>query len=160
MKSYRIGKKMYISESKTADTRSSDVSKVSKEQLLASSKQHINDVQVGISMLSLMLSNAAKKHDHTKISGIDAFYKDFKNDFKTKDWWEKHVVEERHHLSSHVPDDVNLIDVLEYLVDGCMAGMGRTGKYRKEDLPKGMLQKAFDNTIDLMINNIIVKKEK
>ena len=37
-----------IQQSKTADTRSCDFSKVSKEQLHASSIQHIEDVQKGV----------------------------------------------------------------------------------------------------------------
>jgi len=61
------------------------------------------------------------------------FYKDFKNDFKTQDWYELHKNKERHHLSveSGIPSDVNLIDVIEFLIDGVMAGMARSGSYRK-----------------------------
>jgi len=32
-----------------------------------------------------------------------------------------------------------------------MAGLARSGKYRKEDLPEGLLQRAFDNTINKLI---------
>jgi adenosylmethionine-8-amino-7-oxononanoate aminotransferase len=34
-----------------------------------------------------------------------------------------------------VRNDVDLVDVIEYLVDGVMAGMGRTGAYTYQELP-------------------------
>jgi len=37
-----------------------------------------------------------------------------------------------------------------------MAGLARSGEYRKEPLPDGLLQKAFDNTVDKLINIIEV----
>jgi len=39
-----------------------------------------------------------------------------------------------------------------------MAGLARSGTYRKEDLPDGLLQKAFDNTVDKLINIIKVEE--
>ena len=54
--------------------------------------------------------------------------------------------------------DVNLIDVIEYIVDGAMAGMARSGKYRKEEIPKGLLEKAFNNTIELLLSEIVIEK--
>jgi len=38
-----------------------------------------------------------------------------------------------------------------------MAGLARSGEYRKEELPDGLLQKAFDNTVDKLIKVIEVK---
>lgn len=155
--------KLRIKESKTADTRTCDVSKVGKERLLLSSIQHISDVQQGMNMFAEMLITAGRKHDHTKISGIDQFFEDFKTKFETTNWWEMHKKSERHHLSSNgvVPEDVNLVDVIEYIIDGAMAGMARSGKYRKEEIPEGLLEKAFDNTIELLLSKIeIIKKEK
>lgn len=35
---------------------------------------------------------------------------------------------ERHHLLSRTPEDVNLVDVFEYIADCVMAGMARTGE--------------------------------
>ncbi len=147
-----------IKESKTADTRTCDVSKVTKEQLFSSSIQHIRDVQMGMNFFAMMLIDAGNIHDHTKLSGIDQFYSEFKTSFATTKWWENHKVEERHHLSENgvVPENVNLIDVIEYIVDGAMAGMARSGEYRKENIPKGLLEKAFDNTINLLLSEIEV----
>lgn len=147
-----------IKESKTADTRTCDVSKVKKEQLLLSSIQHIRDIQLGMNYFAEKLIEAGRIHDHTKLSGIDEFFSDFKTSFETMGWWENHKIKERHHLSKNgvVPDDVNLVDVIEYIVDGAMAGMARSGKYRKEEIPKGLLELAFNNTIKLLLSKIEV----
>jgi len=149
-----------IDKSKTADTRTCDYGKVTKEQLLESSEQHIGDVKQGMEFFAAMLVRAGYIHDHTKITEIDMFHSDFKTGFATTNWWEMHKKAERHHLSANgVPEDVNLIDVIEYIVDGVMAGMARSGKYRKEEIPEGLLEKAFNNTITLLLENLEVNKD-
>ena len=157
---YNIDEKYYlfhsnitIKKSPTADTRTCDYKNVTGEQLLKSSKQHINDVREGLNYFAAMLKIAAINHDHTKISGILQFHKEFINGFKTTEWWDNHRKVERHHLSSNdgIPSDVDLIDVLEFIVDGVMAGLARSGEYRKEKIPEGLLQKAFNNTIDKLV---------
>ncbi len=152
--------KIVIQKSETADTRSCDFTKVDCDTLLQSSKSHISDVKKGMNFFADMLKDQAEKHDNTKLSHIDMFHKDFANGFKTQEWYTMHKREERHHLAQPdgVRDDVNLIDVLECIVDGVMAGMARTGKYRKEDLQPGVLEKAFNNTIDLLLKKVEVKK--
>lgn len=150
-----------IKKSETADSRTCDSSKVSKEQLLKSSVQHIGDVEKGLNFFSDMLIKAAGKHDITKIRHIEAFHKDFQDNFKNaNNWWQLHQEEERHHLKDdkYVQDDVDLIDILEMIVDGVMAGMARSGEYRKEEIPDALLRKAFDNTIELLLENVKVKK--
>jgi len=149
--------KMIISKSETADTRTCDYSKVSKEKLLQSSKQHIYDVSLGMNMIAHDIIDAGHIHDHTKLTGINQFHKDFKTGFESTIWWENHQVEERHHLAQHVPEDVDLVDVIEFMVDGIMAGMARSGEYRKEELPEGLLQKAFDNTVKKFLEHIEVQ---
>ena len=153
---------MKIKQSKNADTRTCDVSKVSKIELLNASIQHIDDVRLGMLFFSDMMTSAGVKHDYTKLSEIDKFYADFQNNFKTQEWYNMHKKVERHHLSinGNIPDDVNLIDVLEFIVDGVMAGMARSGKYRQEDIPDDLLQKAFNNTIKLLLDNVEVVETK
>ncbi|MBT7928761.1 hypothetical protein HN682_02425, partial [Candidatus Peregrinibacteria bacterium] len=118
---------IHIKKSETADTRTCDVSKVTKDQLLESSLQHIGDVQRGLEFFIGMMQKAESWHDFDKRSkdGLDAFYKDFKNNFETTDWWDNHRKVNRHHLlqDDGVPDDVNLVDVIEMIVDCVMAGM-------------------------------------
>ena len=151
-----------IRESKTADTRTCDVSKVTKDTLIKSSLQHIEDVQKGMAFFIMMMKQAASKHDYTKLTGINQFFEDFKTGFKTQNWYEMHKTTERHHLSIRgvIPEDVNLIDVIEYIVDGAMAGMARSGKYRKEDISKDLLKRAFDNTIELLLSEIEIVEDQ
>jgi hypothetical protein len=151
-----------IKESKTADTRSSDFKQVSKEQLKASSEQHIEDVKKGIEFFVTQLVSAMSKHDFDKLTGLDQFHADFITGFKQTGWWDNHRKINRHHLlqSDGVPSDVNLIDVLEMIVDCVMAGMGRTGNLYPLNIDANVLKLAFDNTTILLKNQIYVQKEK
>lgn len=151
-----------IKKSETADSRTCDFSKVSIETLRVSSGSHIFDVSRGLNLFANMLAGAGIFHDHTKLSQLSMFHKDFKTGFETKDWWKMHQTAERHHLKEpeYVPEDVNLIDVLEMITDGVMAGMARTGEYRKEEIPDSLLRKAFDNTIALLLENVEVEKDQ
>lgn len=147
-----------IEKSSTADTRTCDWSKVSKEDLLAASKQHIRDVREGLAFFAESLMQAAHNHDRTKISHINEFHEDFKTGFKRDGWWKMHQKEERHHFNNpeFIQDDVNLIDVLEQIVDGIMAGMARSGQYRCEPVSSELLQKAYANTANLLLGNVEV----
>lgn len=145
-----------IKESKTADTRTCDVSKVTKKVLEQSSRQHIQDVKRGLFFFAELLMLAANRHDYTKITDIDQFYADFKTGFKETSWWEMHQKKERHHLSNpeYVQSNVDLLDILEMITDGVMAGIARSGEYRKEEVPDALLRKAFDNTVNLLLHNV------
>ena len=147
-----------IKKSQTAETRTCDVSKVSKDQLLQSSKQHIEDVQKGMMFLVGMMGNASDLHDFDKITDIDTFHRDFKTGFKITEWWDRHRKVNRHHLlqDDGVRDDVNLIDVLEMIVDCVMAGMGRAGKVYPLDIKPEVLMQAFNNTAKLLESQVLV----
>lgn len=147
-----------IKKSKTADSRSCDFKNVFKETLYLSSVQHIEDVEKGMKFFQSMMNDSIDRHDDDKLSDIDGFYKDFITGFKNTDWYDKHRIINRHHLSADdgVPEDVNLIDVLEMIVDCVMAGLGRTGKVTPIEIKKEVLQKAFDNTVELLKNNVKV----
>jgi hypothetical protein len=64
----------------------------------------------------------------------------------------------RHHLDAEggVPEDVNLFDVMEMLVDRTVAGMARSGDVFPLELPDELLQKATQNTMKLLIDAIEV----
>lgn len=147
-----------IEQSKTADTRTCDWSKVTKETLLESSKQHISDIRKGLSFFSNKISEAAEMHDFDKLTEIDWFHEDFKTGFKKTGWWDNHRKVNRHHIdkSDGIPEDVNLIDVLDHITDCVMAGMARNGSVYELKLPNELLQKAFNNTVELLKNNIEV----
>jgi hypothetical protein len=139
-----------IKKSPTADTRTCDWSKVTKEQLLIASKQHITDVAKGLSFFIDKLVAASYAHDHDKISDIDGFHRDFATCFESTEWWDRHRKINRHHIDKPdgVPSDVNLVDVIEHIVDCVMAGMARSGSVYQLSLPSDLLQAAFRNTVE------------
>jgi len=141
-----------IKKSATADTRTCDVTKVSREELLKASKQHIADVRLAMDHFQWLIQRASDKHDWTKLEGIDEFYSDFKTGFKVQGWLDKHKLTERHHISvpQGVREDVDLIDVLEFAADIVMAGMARSGSVYPLTLSPELLERAFQNTVELL----------
>lgn len=156
----RIEKRVLIKKSPTADTRTCGVSTVSKDQLLRSSKMHIQDVVRVTDEVVRKMVQQTKKHDWDKIANIDEFFTDFKNDFKTTGWFDNHKIVNRHHLKDDagVRDDVNLIDVFEYVIDCCCAGMARSGNVYDLELSDEVLQKAFSNTAEMVKNLIDIEE--
>jgi hypothetical protein len=150
-----------IKPSPTADTRTCDYATVSKETLLASSKQHIHDVAQGLIFFGTRLARAMHDHDTDKITDIDRFHADFVTGFSQTGWLERHRKLNRHHLteSDGVPDDVNLIDVLDFITDCVMAGMARSGSVYPLALPPDLLERAFQNTVELLKATVRVEKE-
>lgn len=151
--------KIKIKRSHDADTRSTDKKEVSKEQLLDNTMSHIEDVQhVGYKLADLFKQQVLN-HDYTKIDYIDEFHKDFNDklkdgskDFKSMPWFKERHIQERHHLNDRVPDDVNLLDVLEMVVDCSCAGLARSGDIYPIKIDQKVLEKAINNTKDLIIN--------
>lgn len=145
-----------VYRSPTADTRTCDVSKVTREELLSSSRQHIMDVAKAMAFFSSKLLEAAAEHDYDKLTEIDWFYSDFKTSFKETGWFDNHRAIHRHHLGQQdgVPVDVNLIDVLEYIADCVMAGMARSGSVYPLQMSDDLLQFAFANTVRLLKEQI------
>lgn len=148
-----------ILKSATADTRTCDWSGVTKDQLYQASQSHKQDVVQGMQFFRGMVADAMIRHDDDKLNDIDGFHQDFRTGFAQTTWWDNHRKITRHHLSAAdgVPEDVNLIDVLEMIVDGAMAGMARTGSAYMPKLPCEVLEKAFKNTFDLMVSQIVVR---
>lgn len=149
-----------IKKSQNADSRTM-VGEPNKEDLLKNSVQHIGDVQKGMCFMANKILEAGTNHDHTKISGIDDFFDSYSkrltgDAFKAEKWYQSHLTE-RHHLLDYCPDDVNLIDVIERIVDITMAGMARSGNIFDTDIPDEILQKAFKNTLEMLKSNIEVQ---
>jgi len=147
-----------INKSETADTRTCDFASVSKETLLASSRQHIGDVREAIGFFIDKLVDASMNHDTDKITDIDGFHADFVTGFKQTGWWDRHRTLNRHHLTQDdgIPEDVNLIDVLDFISDCVMAGMARSGGVYPLQLPPELLARAFQNTVDLLKEQVVV----
>lgn len=108
-----------------------------------------------------------KKHDWTKEEEPykSMFYRDLCNTiegrmkFEDGEWSKLHYATERHHLLKNVPDDVNLIDVIEMIADCVCAGMARSGKVRPLEIDEFILMKAVNNTVKLMAESVELQKE-
>lgn len=150
--------KITIHKSPTADTRTSGFAAVTKETLLASSRQHIQDVGAAMRFFGIVLAEQAERHDLDKIYDIDSFHADFVTGFKQTDWWDRHRKINRHHLleADGVPEDVNLIDVLDMIADCVMAGMARSGSVYPLNVSPEILVRAFQNTVDLLKSKVEV----
>lgn len=151
--------KILIKQSRNADTRSAE-KEVTEQELLDNTYSHISDVQNVGFWLAEILKKQVLKHDHTKVEFIDDFYNDFitgkqNQDFKTLPWWQIHLTE-RHHLNDSVPEDVNLIDVLEMVIDCTVAGLARSGDVYDITIPHDVLDRAINNTKQLIIDNVDV----
>ena len=151
--------KIQIKRSKDADTRSASQG-VTKEQLLANTKSHISDVQNVGNWIAEAFKTQLSQRDYTKTEFIDEFYNDFsevlkdKNkSFKDMKWFKERHITERHHLNDRVPDDVDLIDVLEMVIDCTCAGLARSGDVYPIEIDPEILKKAINNTKDLIIAN-------
>ena len=149
-----------IKKSPTADTRTCDYANVTIETLRESSKVHIRDVQEGLAFFQEYMQAAKNTHDYDKITKIDWFHQDFVTGFKETGWWDNHRKIHRHHLAQAdgVPEDVNLLDVLEYVADCVMAGMARSGDVYDLVMPDELLRKAFENTVGLLKSKVRVEE--
>jgi hypothetical protein len=147
-----------VKPSPTADTRTCDFANVSKETLLRSSVQHIRDVQAALQFFATALAVAQCAHDTDKLTDIDGFHADFVTGFVQTGWWTRHRAFNRHHLTMDdgIPTDVNLIDVLDFISDCVMAGMARSGSVYELKLPPELLERAFQNTVELLTREVVV----
>ena len=138
-----------------------DRANVTKEQLISTINEHNNDIQKGFTLMSMLMEMRAQNHDHSKLENIDLYHKTFQNNFTdNKQWRNLHHKEERHHLrdTDNIPDDVNLIDVMEMLIDEVMVGSTFKDKYIHKQVDAELLKKAFDNTATLLLNSMEVSK--
>lgn len=55
-----------------------------------------------------------------------------------------------------MPEDVNLLDVLEYISDCVMAGMARSGSVYDLTMPPELLERAFKNTVELLKKEVVL----
>lgn len=150
-----------IKPSTTADTRSCDFASVTEEVLLASSIQHIGDVAQALGYFGSELLKAAARHDYDKLSDIGGFHADFVTGFDKTGWWERHRKLNRHHLlqADGVRDDVDLIDVLDFIADCVMAGLARTGEVYALAIDPDVLMRAFTNTVNKLKGQVVIEEE-
>lgn len=126
--------------------------------------QHKKDVGLVLANIGKYIKEKGECHDWTKVEFFDNFAKDCLErkdtmDFKQRDWYHIHTTKERHHLNASCPEDVDLFDVLEMIVDCIIAGKTRTGEVNKYFLilKEDMLEKAYWNTVKKINDSVIVK---
>jgi hypothetical protein len=148
-----------IQQSPTADTRTCDYANVTKATLYASSRQHIHDVRRALDFFMAQVCKAGQDHDPDKLTDIDGFHADFVTGFTQTEWWDRHRQLNRHHLNMDdgIPADVNLIDVLDFIADCVMAGMARSGSVYPLNLSPELLERAFQNTVELLKSQVAVE---
>ena len=144
-----------IHKNPNGDTRTAPKG-ITFEQFQKANNSHIADVANVMFEIADKLKDNGCKHDYTKKSEEKLFYGDFIEtmagglDFVSGDWYQLHVNTERHHLFSRCPDDVNLLDVIEMIVDCVCAGKTRSGEIRELEISADILEKALKNTVKLI----------
>ena len=152
-----------IYKNPNGDTRTAQKN-VSFEEFQEANDMHREDVNQVMYELSQMIDKRGENHDCTKKSQERMFYKNFLStmnegtDFVNDEWYQLHIKAERHHLLSHCPNDVNLIDVLEMISDCVCAGMARSGEIRDLEIDSDILNRAVQNTAKMIKDMIEVKE--
>ena len=154
--------KIIIHKNPNGDTRTAPKD-IAFEQFEEANSSHINDVDEVMNAIASKLRNNGIIHDWTKKSEEAMFYRDFLaalndgKDFVSGEWYQLHVNTERHHLLSRCPEDVNLLDVIEMIVDCVCAGKTRSGEVRDLEISTDILEKALKNTVKLVDDMTVVK---
>ena len=155
-----------IKKASTVDETATD--EEFKDSNFSGTYMHISDVQKGCAFIANKIIEAGIQHDNTKMSLADMALcaENRKNNVPVREteWYKSHIKNNRHHYSQHeqCPDDYNLIDVIESLVDCVMAvkaRRGQTAKMSTDYISPELLAKAFKNTIEMLENEIIVEDE-
>lgn len=117
---------------------------------------HRSDVAKVLYRFAVFMDDIGDKHDYTKTTQETMFYDDFIDtinngtNFVEGEWYKMHVETERHHLFSRCPEDVNLLDVIEMIVDCVCAGKARSGEVRPLEISDDILRRAVENTVKLV----------
>ena len=136
---------------------------VSFKEFQEANDMHIEDVKNTMNEIAFEIMKRGQEHDYTKKTHEKLFYDNFVStinegtDFVSNEWYQKHINDERHHLLSKCPDDVNLIDVLEMIVDCVCAGKARSGDVRDIEINTEILERALTNTVKLIDNKVVCK---
>ena len=154
--------KVIVNKNPNGDTRTAPKN-ITFKQFQEANDSHVVDVRAVMDELGTVLCENGKKHDWTKKSEERMFYRDFLAtmndgaDFVSGEWYRMHVSTERHHLLSRCPDDVNLLDVIEMIVDCVCAGKTRSGEIRGLEITPEILERAMRNTVKLVDDMTVVK---
>lgn len=155
--------KIIIKSNPNGDSRTAPKD-VSYENFQEANCMHKHDVEKVMNWVAAQVEVRGKMHDYTKKTHERLFYDNFIStmnegtDFVNDEWYQLHINRERHHLLSRCPEDVDLIDVIEMLVDCVCAGKARSGEVRDIEINDEILRKALNNTIVKLDKLIEVEK--
>ena len=141
-----------IHKNPNGDTRTAPKN-VTFEEFKEANDSHILDVRRVLKRFADVVIITGLLHDFTKKSYELEFYNDFKDtlengsNFVEGEWYKMHIEKERHHLLSRCPDDVNLLDVIEMIVDCVCAGKARSGEVPQLEISDDILRLAVKNTV-------------
>lgn len=161
-------RKVYLVKDPNGDTRTAPKN-VTWEEFQRANRRHIREVQSVMAVLAYEIERRGSNHDFTKFSREAEFYRDFvetmnypETNFTDLPWYKMHVAAERHHLNNNVPEDVNLIDVFEMLVDVVCATKARKGNEGviSIEIDSDVLQKAVTNTMLMLDDATEVKDDE
>lgn len=147
--------KIVIHKNPNGDTRTAPKG-INFKQFQEANDSHIADVRAVMDEIGTMFCENGEKHDWTKKTEEKMLYDDFLEtmaggiDFVSGKWYQYHVNTERHHLLSRCPEDVNLLDVIEMIVDCVCAGKTRSGEIRGLEITPEILETAMKNTVKLV----------
>lgn len=133
---------------------------ISYQDLRLSTNMHQSDVKRVLYYIAERLKKIGDNHDWSKDTLAPLYYNDYidskrnNKDIHKGEWYKYHYEHERHHLMNSVPDDVNLLDVIEFITDCCCDGIAEEGKPEKMEISDKLLRKAFENTIEMITRNI------
>lgn len=154
--------KIVIHKNQNGDTRTAPKG-ITFKQFQEANDSHIADVRAVMGEIGTMFCENGEKHDWTKKSNEEQFYKDFVStindgtNFVSGKWYQHHVSTERHHLLSRCQEDVNLLDVIEMIVDCVCAGKTRSGEIRGLEITPEILDRAMKNTVKMVDDMTVVK---
>ena len=150
--------------------------KIDRDNLWLSMARHMDNVNDGMEFFANKLLDAGAAHmeffanklldagaahDYTKMTMFDEYHEAVQSGKKNKsEWYQKHKEAERHHIIEQDYNDVNLIDVLEYISDCVMAGSVRSNDPQGINIKisDAILQKAFQNTLQMLKKEVVVKE--
>lgn len=148
-----------IKANNLGDTRTAN-RKPDFDEFHDANRYHMLDVRNIMYEIAKLIRRAGNDHDYTKELYESEFYADFckvldgsTEKFTDMEWYQTHIREERHHINSRCPEDVDLIDIIEHIVDCCCAGKTRSGYISPIVIDPEILQKAVENTVKLIDNN-------
>lgn len=138
-----------------------------KDILFEDTLQHKEDVYKVMNGIAQEIVSRGKNHDWSKIEYFDKFAKDTVerqsvHDFKQREWYKIHTVQERHHINANLPEKINLIDILEFVCDCIVAGKARSGFVDEKFLiiPQDVLVKSYWNTVKIIEDNVVINDER